>query len=283
MTKRLSRALLALGLVAAAMSPVGAQTAPDPAASAAPIPLTGAMLGANDPCNSVGAIVTRPTQTTAVCTVRPGHVLLETGYLDSSGRTSPSMSQFPQSDLRIGTAIPALEVDLGLPMYERVSAAGTTTNGATDVGGGLKYVLGYTSRFDYGVNAFFTAPTGTNHISAGGSTQTYNLNYGYTLNSVFALAGTVGWQSLPASAQHYTSFIPSLMLTAGLPNATGLFVEAANFSNGAGAGTPTRTQLMTGITRDLWSRFQFDLEVGHSIAPAAGNYRFIGFGASYYH
>jgi hypothetical protein len=245
--------------------------------------VTGALLGPNDPCTSIGAIVSRPSQSTSVCTVRPGHVLLETGYVNNTGGGVATTSQFPQANLRIGTSIPALEVDLGLPMYERIRADRTTTDGVTDLGAGLKYVLGYSSRFQYGVNAFVTEPTGSNGISSGASTQTYNLNYGYTLNSVFSLAGTFGIESLASGSQRYSTFMPSLVLSAGLPNATGLFVETAAFSDGAGPVTPTRTQVITGITRDLSPRLQLDLEVGHSISSAGGNYRFIGFGASYYH
>jgi hypothetical protein len=58
------------------------------------------------------------------------------------------MVQYPQMSVRIGTTIPALEVDLGLPMYEQLRASGQTTTGTTDVGEGLKYVLGYTPRFN---------------------------------------------------------------------------------------------------------------------------------------
>jgi hypothetical protein len=184
--------------------------------------------------------------------------------------------------VRIGLKIPALELDLSLPLYERVNGGGPATSGTTDIGAGLKYVLGYTPRFNFGTSVFFTAPTGTTGFSAGASTQTYNMNYGVTINSVLSLAGTFGFNSLSSGTQKYTSFIPSLVLSASLPHTTGLFVEAAQFTHGVGPATPTRTQFITGITRGLSARLQVDLETGRSLTAATGKYRFVGFGASYY-
>lgn len=41
-------------------------------------------LGNNDPCTSLSSIVTRPTVTNSACTVRPNHVLIETGYQNTT-------------------------------------------------------------------------------------------------------------------------------------------------------------------------------------------------------
>jgi hypothetical protein len=96
------------------------------------------------------------------------------------------------------------------------------------------------------------------------------------------VAGTLGFDSLSNGTRRYDSTIPSLVLTAGLPNATGIFVEGAAFTNGAGPGTPTRMQLIGGVTRGLTPRSQVDLEVGGSPTTSTGKYHFVGFGASYY-
>jgi hypothetical protein len=278
-------ALATTGLIVSAPLDAGAQSIVAPSATAAPSAapsITGPTFGVNDPCNSVSAIVGRPVQTSGVCTVRPNNVLIETGYQNRSADATSTTVQYPQTTVRIGTAVPALEVDIGLPLYERLNVAGNMTAGTTDIGEGLRYVLGYSARFNYGANVFFTQPSGTNGLSAGASTQTYNFNYGYAINSVLSLAGTVGVDSLPDGSQRYTSLTPSLMLTAGLPSATGLFVEAAQFTNGGGAGTPIRTQFMTGITRGLGSRLQADVEVGRSVSPTTRGDRFVGFGLSCY-
>jgi hypothetical protein len=289
-----TRAIITLGVIGLLIctSPVQAQNAPSasPAASPAPAPspspaadpATGPAFGPNDPCTSIGAIVSRPSQTTSVCTVRPNHVLIETGYQNTSADGTSTTAQYPQALVRIGTAVPALEIDLGVPEYERVSAAGGTASGATDVGAGVKYVIGYSPKFNYGANVFFTAPTGTDGFSAGTSTSLYNLNLGYTINSVLSLAGTLGLSETASDGDHYASFIPSLVLTAGLPNSTGLFVEGAQFTHAVGEGTPTRTQLLGGITRGLSAKLQIDVEAGRSATESTGKYRFVGFGASYY-
>ncbi len=248
----------------------------------APLPVTGPSYGVNDPCTSVGAIVSRPTQTTSVCTVRPGRVLIETGYQNLSTNTSTVTAAYPQTAVRIGTSVPALEVDLGMPAYERLNVGGDLTTGTTDIGAGLKYVVGYSARFNYGANVYFTTPSGTSGISAGASTQTYNFNYGYVINSTFALAGTVGAVELPDGGRRYRSLTPSILLTAGLPNATGWFVEAAEFTNGAGLGTPSRLQVMTGLTRSVGNHAQVDLEVGRSAIHTMNDSGFIGFGLSRY-
>jgi hypothetical protein len=273
------------GLIVRPALSATAQTAPAPAASPPETPVigvTGPAYGVNDPCTSLGAIVSRPSQTTSVCTVRSGHVLIETGYENTDAEAVSTTVQYPQAFVRIGTVVPVLEVDLGLPVYERLREDGATSSGTTDVGGGLKYVFGYTPRFNYGASAFFTEPTGTNGFSAGAGTAAYNLNCGYTLNSVWSLAGTLGFNSLSNGTQRYSSTIPSLVLTAGLPNASGVFLEGAEFTHGAGPGTPTRLQLLGGVTRGLTPRSQIDLEVGGSPTSATGRYRFVGFGASYY-
>jgi hypothetical protein len=75
---------------------------------------------------------------------------------------------------------------------------------------------------------------------------------------------------------------PSILLTAGLPNATGWFVEAAEFTNGAGLGTPSRLQVMTGLTRSVGNHAQVDLEVGRSAIHTMNDSGFIGFGLSRY-
>jgi len=93
--------------------------------------------------------------------------LIETGYQDTNAEAVSTTVQYPQAFVRIGTVVPALEVDLGLPMYQRLHAAGAISSGTTDAGAGLKYVFGYTPRFNYGASVFFTTPTGTNGFSAG--------------------------------------------------------------------------------------------------------------------
>jgi hypothetical protein len=261
-----------------------AQSAPSPSPAAspssAPNPI-GPAFGANDPCTSISAIVTRPSITNSVCTVRPNHVEVEMGYLNTSFKGAGNVVVYPQTLIRVGTTVPALELQVAPPQINRTNAGGVVT-GTTDVGAGLKYVFGYTPKFNYGGQAFFTAPTGTNGVSANGTTSTYALNAGYTLSPVFSLATTLATNSLTNGPQRWSSFVPSLVLGVSLPNSTGLNLEAAQFTKANGPGTPTRTQYLFAVYHDIGPRIQLDASFATSPTTATGKYNSVGFGASFY-
>jgi hypothetical protein len=285
---RFSVFLFAIGVAALAPAIASAQSTPAPAAPAAspspspaPNPI-GPAFGANDPCTSISAIVTRPSVTNSVCTVRPNHVEIETGYQNVTFDGGGNAVTYPQALIRVGLPIPALEFDVAPPQISRASAGGVTTTGSTDVGAGLKYVFGYTPKFNYGGQVFFTAPTGTNGVSAGGTTASYALNAGYTLSPVFSLAGTATAQSQTNGTQRWSALASSLVLGVALPNATGLNAEIAQFSHAIGPGTPTRTQYLLAVYRDLGPRIQLDTSFAVSPTTATGKYHYVGFGASFY-
>ncbi len=258
-----------------------APSAPSPTPSPAPNPI-GPALGNNDPCTSISAIVTRPSVTNSVCTVRPNHVEIETGYLNTTSSTGGGNTvTYPQTLIRVGTKIPALEFQIAPPEVTRTSAGGTVT-GLTDVGAGLKYVFGYSAKFSWGGQAFFTAPTGTNGVSANGTNSTYALNAGYALTPALSLATTLATNSLTNGAQRWSSFVPSLVLGLSLPNSTGLYAEIATYSNANGLGTATRTQYLYGLFRDITPRLQIDASSSFSPTAATGRYHSLGFGVSYY-
>ncbi|HYW54957.1 MAG TPA: hypothetical protein VE826_13375, partial [Dongiaceae bacterium] len=145
-------AVLAAASVALCAHAASAQT-PPPAASPSPAPPANAIgpaLGPNDPCTTMSAIVGRPTVTSAVCTVRPNHVELETGYTNTTFSAGGGNAvTYPQAVIRVGTSVPALELQIGPPGASRTSAGGIAS-GATDAGAGLKYVFGYTPKFSWG-------------------------------------------------------------------------------------------------------------------------------------
>lgn len=270
---------LSTGAGAQPATPASA-VSPSPSPSPAPNPI-GPAFGANDPCTSLAAIVGRPSVTNSVCTVRPNHVEVETGYLNTSSRGGGNTVAFPQALIRIGTAIPALELQVAPPGINRTNAGGVVT-GSTDTGAGLKYVFGYTPKFNYGGQVFFTAPTGTNGFSANGTNSTYALNAGYTLSPVFSIGTTLATNSLTNGPQRWSSFVPSLVLGVSLPNATGINAEIAQFSNANGPGTATRTQYLFALYRDLGPRVQLDASVATTPTVATGKYNAVGFGASFY-
>jgi hypothetical protein len=269
------------GVYAQATPAVLPSPAPSPSPSAAPNPI-GPALGANDPCTSLSAIVTRPTVTNSVCTVRPNHVEVETGYLNTTSTSGGGNTvTYPQTLIRVGLKIPALEFQFAPPEITSTNAGGAMT-GTTDVGAGLKYVFGYSAKFDWGGQAFFTVPTGSKALSANGNNQTYALNAGYALSPVFSVATTLGTSLLTNGHQNWNSFAPSFVLSAALPNSTGLYGEIATFSNANGPATATRTQYIYGLYRDLGPRLQVDASASVSPTTATGRYHGVGFGLSYY-
>jgi hypothetical protein len=201
--------------------------------------------------------------------------------LNTSFDGGGNLVAYPQTLIRVGTAIPALELQIAPPGINRTNAGGVVT-GTTDAGAGLKYVFGYTAKFNWGGQAFFTAPTGTNGFSANGTNSTYALNAGYTLSPVFSLATTLATNSLTNGPQRWTSFVPSLVLGVSLPNSTGLNAEIAQFSHANGPATPTRTQYLFAVYRDLGPRVQLDASFAMSPTAATGKYKSVGFGASFY-
>ena len=247
MIRALVAGLAMLAVVFVTSTAAHAQSSPaSPSPSPAPNPI-GPALGNNDPCTSLSAIVTRPTVTNSVCTVRPNHVLVETGYFNTTSSTGGGNTvTYPQTLIAVGTKVPALELDFTPPQLTRTSAGGTVT-GATDIGAALKYVFGYSPKFNWGGQVFFTAPTGSKAFSANGTNATYALNAGYTLTPVFSLATKLATNSLTN-----------------------------------GVGTPTRTQYMYGVSRDLTPRLQLDAEAFVSPTTATGKYHGVGFGISYY-
>jgi hypothetical protein len=261
--------------------PSAPSPSPSPSPSATPNPI-GPSLGNNDPCTSMSAIVTRPSVTNSVCTVRPNHVEVETGYINSTSSTGGGNTVTYQNALiRVGTTIPALELQIAPPSLIRTNAGGANV-ATSDIGAGLKYVFGYTPKFSFGGQVNVTAPTGLGGGSSNGTTSTYALNMAYTLSPAFALGSTLATSSQTNGVQRWPSFAPTLVVNVSLPNSTGLFAEIATFSNAIGPASATRTQYMFGVTRDIGPRLQLDASTAISPTTATGRYHTIGFGASYY-
>jgi hypothetical protein len=268
MTLRIVFALAVLAIFAAPAA--RAQTAPSPSPSPSASPAA-----VSDPCGSIISIVTRPTVTTSVCTVRPRKALIETGYTNTTvtGAAGGTSVSYPQALIRIGSGDPRLEYDLIPPSANVSSIGGTVARGASDLGFGLKSELGYTSAASWGVNAYATLPTGAPAFTAGSAQYTANFNGAYTLNPTLSLAGTVGYNSLAGTnannqLRRFSSIIPSLTLSASYPANSEFFVEYVYFSQ-AGPGLGSRTVIDYGFIRDLGPHVQVDVEAG--VQPTAVN------------
>jgi hypothetical protein len=270
------------GFVVVAATVLAAST-PTPTASPTPLP---------DPCGSILSIVTRPTVTTSVCTVRAHQVLLETGYTNTTitGQGGGSATNYPQAFLRLGTWDPHLEVDLTPPSALSSTAGGPRIAGASDVNAGLKYELGYNARAVWGLNGVISFPTGSKAFTAGGAQYTGNFNWSYTLNSEFSAAGTLGFNALAGFApdgnvQHFFAFIPTLEVEAALPSPSSspsqLFAEYAYFSQ-TGVGLSGRSLFDFGYQKDFGPHVQFDIEYGVQPTVILGQQQhYVGAGLSF--
>ncbi len=270
-------------LASLALAAVTAAASPTPSAVPSPTPSA-----PSDPCGSILSIVTRPTVTTGVCTVRPRKVLLENGYTNTTvtGAGGGEIANYPQSFLRLGTGDPHLEFSFSPPSSNASSLGGATVGGTSDMNFGAKYELGYNANAVWGVNAQVSVPSGSHAFTAGGAQYTGNFNWGYTLNSEFSLAGTLGFNSLAGyntsgNVAHFFAFIPSVELEASLPANSQLFAEYAYFSQ-AGVGLGSRSLFDFGYQKDIGPHVQFDVEYG--IQPTVLNgqqLHYIGAGLSF--
>lgn len=286
-----SAAFLAISI--SAIAHASAQpAAPEPSAS----PTSGASPAASpspaaptDPCGSLLSIVNRPTFGTGVCTVRTGHIDIENGYtnLVTTGPGGGNTASYPQSLIRIGTADPHIDVEVGPITENHSSVGGVFAAGLSDLAIGAKAELGYTSNAVWGVNAVVTIPTGATAFSAGNAQYTGNFNWGYTLNSEFSLSGTLGFNAFsaytsPGVPQSYFAFAPTIELSAALPGGPSqISAEYAYFSK---AGPTLGSKYFADFVyqRDFGQHVQFDVEYGFSPTLLLGQKQhYIGAGLSF--
>jgi hypothetical protein len=275
-----------LTAVSAAAQSDSAAPSPPPSPSPAPAATSA---GPSDPCGSILSIVNRPTFGTGVCTVRTGHVALENGYtnLVTTGPGGGITVSYPQSLIRIGTSDPHLDVEVGPIVENHSSLGGVLVNGPSDLSLGAKYELGYTAKADWGVNTVVTIPTGAAAFGAGNAQYTGNFNWGYTLNSEFALSGTLGFNAfsgLNAAGvpQSYFAFTPTLELAAALPGGPSqIAAEYAYFSQ-AGPNLGSKSFVDFVYQRDFGPHVQLDVEYGFSPSlPGGQKQHYVGAGLSF--
>jgi hypothetical protein len=254
------------------------------AASPAPAP---SPTPPSDPCGPILSIVTRPTVTTAVCTVRYGHALLETGYTNAvtTGAAANVTASYPQMFARIGIG-QHLEFDFTPPSFERTSSSSVVTSGWTDVDLGAKYEMGYTSKAAWGLSAAVSTPTGDPGFSAGAPQYMLNANWSYSFNSEWGAAGTLGFDALAAPntigmTQRYGAIVPSAEITAAVSGDSQAFAEYAFFSR-SGPSLGSKSIIDFGYQGDLGAHVQFDIEYGFQPNIISGQRQhYVGAGLSF--
>jgi hypothetical protein len=268
--KPAARILSVLSFAGSLTATTAAATAEQASTAPSPAPSASAAAGPSDPCGSIISIVTRPTVTTSVCTVRTGHVLIENGYTNTitTGPGGGVVVSYPQSLVRIGTSDPHFEFSVTPPSFNRSSAGGTIATGYSDINVGAKYEIGYNRTASWGANAYLTIPSGARAFTAGAAEYTGNFNWSDAMGPVFSLSGTVGFNALngyntAGNVQPYFAFIPSIVLAAALPGPSSAYAEYAYFSQ-AGPSLGSKSLIDFGYSRDFGPNLQIDVEYGFS-------------------
>jgi hypothetical protein len=284
---RVVAALLLAALPTAAL----AQTiAPSPAPSAVP---AAAATPTPDLCSTgLSAVVSRPTQTTAACVVKSKQFIIESGFQTQTvdaGAGSYTYTSFPNQTIRIGTPLQDVEFDIIPP----TALHGNGFAARSDSGIGARWQIDSTPDFAYSVNAIATFATGSNPAlspvglgSSGTGTFIVNGNVQGVINSVFGYGATLEIGQLSSAGTSYVTFVPSVDLTASLPNNFGLAIEGYLQSHGEGPGTPSHNWFDAALSKDVGNA-QLDLNYGisNSIVPAPGlpsvSRHYSGFGVSF--
>jgi hypothetical protein len=268
------------GLILAFATNANAQTQSPPPPSPSPAP-------PSDPCGSILSTVNRPTVATSPCSVRTNHVLLESGYTNTTttGTGVGTTVSYPQSLLRVGTANPHIEYDLTFPTYERSRAGNAVVGGSGDAAIGLQTELGYSSSAVWGANVFVTLPTGSTAFTAGSSQYVANFNVSDTLSPAMSLFSTVGFDELSAlnsagNAQSYFTFVPSVGAALTLSPVSQAFAEAAYYTQ-AGLGLGSRVLFDFGYQHTFGSHVVLDINGGFSPPISNGSRQhYVGAGIS---
>jgi len=282
------------------MMPFAALAAPDPAASRVPVvsPSPAASDVPSDPCGGVTrllATLNRPTIGYSACVVPKGSIVLENGYQNQSqGGDSPGVATtIGQGFQRVGIA-ERVELDLIAPTFNRASSGGTLATGYNDLGLGFKVELPQGGKFTYGVDGLFTAATGTGGFSMGGPSQTFNFNIAYAASPAIGFGSTLAFTSAagnfttkstvlgaaPTSRiERYGFAMPSLVVTAQIPNAYQFYVELVGQTK-LGPAQGGRIFADFGVQKLFGQNLELDTEYGNSFTPIGGSrFHYIGVGA----
>ncbi|GAC1653336.1 MAG: hypothetical protein NVS9B12_03300 [Vulcanimicrobiaceae bacterium] len=271
----------------------GAQSSPTASPTPAPSPSPPA-----DPCGGDArllATLNRPTIGYSACAVAPGTVVLEEGYQNQqqgSGSKASTLVQYPQSFTRIGIK-PRFEVDIIGPYFNKLAAADgagglTRTSGYQDGGLGFKYEFVPKGAWTIGIDGLYTGKNGSPGFTAGGATQTINVDASYAITPTFSAGTTLAYSltsgfNAAGKQSRYPVFMPSFVLTTQLADnyqLYGEYVYASRLAPDIGG----RAFFDFGVQHLLGKRFEIDVEQGIATTPDPTlkfNYVGIGFGVQF--
>jgi hypothetical protein len=213
--------------------------------------------------------------------------MAENGWMNTitRGALGGNAVTYPQTAVRFGTGSSKLEVDAGLPSFNRASSGGALASGWGDGNVGAKYTIGSNAKTAWGASAQVTLPTGSRAFTAGLPQYSGAFDYLYTPSPVLSLEATLSTNEFSAldatgNGHPYFAVVPSVVGALSLPLNTSLFAEYAYFSN-FGPGKGARGLIDGGLTIDPSAHVQLDVEFG--IYPSTGlipTQHYIGAGIS---
>jgi hypothetical protein len=274
------------GTAGSALAAPAPTFSPSPRPSAAPAGrVTRAAQG--DPCGGPDrllATLNRPTIGFSACAVPPGAIVLEEGYQNQaqSGASPAVAVSYPQGFERFGV-VPGLELDAIGPNFNRVRSARALETGTSDLGVGFKYEFAQRGRFTYAVDGLFTAASGSNGFTAGGPTQTIDVDVAYAASPSIGIGTTVAGASLAGfsaagEAGRFGALIPSAVLTAEIPNGYQFYAEVVAQSK----LVPDRGGHVFGdfgVQKLLGPYLEVDIEDAQSFTPLNGSrFHYLGIG-----
>lgn len=231
------------------------------------------------------AALNRPTVGYSACAVPPGSIVLEEGYQnESQGGTSPSVGvTYPQGFERFGIGT-GLEVDLIGPSDNRLRAGHTLATGYSDFGAGFKYELPQHGRFTFALDGLFTAATGNAGFTAGGPTQTVDVDVSYAASPALSFGTTLAGASsagftTAGTAARFGYLLPSVVVTEQIPKYFQFYAELVGQSTLApGRGGHVFTDF--GVQKLAGSYVELDLEYAQSFTPVGGaRFHYFGIGS----
>lgn len=244
------------------------------AVAASPTP-TSSPSPSSDVCGgnhtSLLAAIDRPSIGYSACAVKPGEGLVEAGYSLAAG-SDGNLAAYPQGLLRYGGATNA-EFDL-------------IGGGRFDSGFGAKYEWWHDAGRAFATDFLYTLPTGSAALSAGGPTQTLNLDYTMPLSPVVSISSTLGAQSdyanaLSGKAGRFFNLLPSVVLSDQWNPRAQAFVEAyaqtrTRPDGGASFGIDAAIQYL------IAPQVELDVEAGNSATDMSrSHYAGFGFGVRF--
>lgn len=274
--------------------------APSPTAAPSPAASPKAAIASaqtNDPCAGTGrllATLNRPTVGYSACAIPKGAIVLEEGYQNQaqSGPSTSVTATFPQGFQRVGVA-QRLELDFIGPAYNRQRVGTTLSSGYNDFGLGFKYELPQSGKFTYAFDGLFQASTGTHGFGAGGPTSALDLDIAYAASPAIGigttLAGYVTSGMTPIGtppqgiatggiASRYAYFLPSIVVTAQIPNYYQFYAEFVGQTKLA-PNQSGRFFTDFGVQKLLGAYLEVDGEYGISFTPVGGSrFRYVGAG-----